>query len=83
MPKRQNEKLRQYTSKCQSPLGEILLAADDAGLTGLWFDHEKYYALSLAPDHEEKEIPASWRPKNGLMSTFRGANRISRQSCTC
>ena len=27
-----------------SPLGGILLAADDDGLTGLWFDGEKYFA---------------------------------------
>ena len=72
MPKRQNEKLRQFTSKYQSPLGEILLAADDAGLTGLWFDHEKYYALSLAPDHEEKETPALLEAKKWLDEYFQG-----------
>ncbi len=26
-----------YTSRCPSPLGELLLAADKRGLTGLWF----------------------------------------------
>ncbi len=26
-----------YTSQYPSPLGELLLAADDAGLTGVWF----------------------------------------------
>ena len=41
----------QYTTKYQSPVGEILLAADDIGLTGLWFEGEKYYALSLEKDH--------------------------------
>ena len=25
-----------------SPFGDILLAADDIGLTGLWFDGAKY-----------------------------------------
>ncbi len=45
----------QYTEKYNSPLGEILLACDEIGLTGLWFDREKYYALSLDPDHEERE----------------------------
>ena len=27
-----------------SPLGDILLAADETGLTGLWFEGEKYFA---------------------------------------
>ena len=29
---------RMYTLHCDSPLGGILLAADEAGLTGLWFE---------------------------------------------
>lgn len=47
----------QYTMHYDSPLGGILLAADDIGLTGLWFDGEKYFALSLGKEHEEKETP--------------------------
>ena len=47
----------QYTTTYQSPLGEILLAADDIGLTGLWFDGEKFYADSLDPEHEERMVP--------------------------
>ena len=47
----------QYTTTYQSPLGEILLAADDIGLTGLWFDGEKFYADSLDPEHEERNVP--------------------------
>lgn len=43
----------QYTAKYQSPMGEILLAADEIGLTGLWFDGEKFYADSLDPEHME------------------------------
>ncbi len=38
-----------FTAHYQSPLGEILLAADEVGLTGLWFDRAKYYAAGLAP----------------------------------
>lgn len=37
-----------FTAHYQSPLGEILLAADEVGLTGLWFDRAKYYAEGLA-----------------------------------
>ncbi|WP_298098977.1 hypothetical protein [uncultured Campylobacter sp.] len=31
-----------------SPLGKITLAGDGAGLCGLWFEGEKYYAHALA-----------------------------------
>lgn len=50
-------RIMQYTAVYQSPLGEILLAADDAGLTGLWFEGQKYYACGLDKEHEEKETP--------------------------
>ena len=35
--------------KYRSPLGDLLLAADEEGLTGLWFVGQKYYANGL-PD---------------------------------
>ena len=47
----------QYTAAYQSSVGDVLLAADEAGLTGLWFEGEKFYALSLDPEHEERETP--------------------------
>lgn len=47
----------QYTTTYQSPLGKLLLAADKTGLTGLWFEGEKFYADSLDPEHEERDIP--------------------------
>ena len=34
----------EYTASYMSPLGKILLAGDDMGLTGLWFEGQKYYA---------------------------------------
>ena len=40
-----------------SPLGSILLAADDIGLTGLWFDGAKYYADNLPEEHAANETP--------------------------
>ena len=45
----------QYTARYKSPLGDILLASDDAGLTGLWFEGQRYFALHLASDHVEQE----------------------------
>ena len=62
----------QYTTKYQSPVGEILLAGDDIGLTGLWFEGEKYYALSLEKDHEEKEVPVFAEVKQWLDIYFAG-----------
>ena len=44
-----------YTSYCRSPLGDMLLAADDIGLTGIWFVGQKYFAPNLPKDVEEKE----------------------------
>ena len=41
----------------ESPLGDILLAADEIGLTGLWFDGEKYFAGNLPAAHTERETP--------------------------
>ncbi len=46
-----------YTLKYSSPLGGILLAADEVGLTGLWFDGAKYFADSLPAEHTEGETP--------------------------
>ena len=45
----------QYISHYPSPLGKILLASDDSGLTGLWFEGQKYFALSLDREHLEQE----------------------------
>ena len=47
----------QYTAAYQSSVGDVLLAAEETGLTGLWFEGENFYALSLDPEHEERETP--------------------------
>ena len=41
-----------------SPLGGILLAADESGLTGLWFDGQKYFARGLSAERTEQNTPA-------------------------
>ena len=43
-----------YTQTYSSPLGDILLAANDAGLTGLWFYGSKYFAAGLEDERSEK-----------------------------
>lgn len=62
----------QYITTYQSPLGEILLAADEIGLTGLWFDGEKFYADSLDPEHEERNVPVFDVVKKWLDIYFSG-----------
>ena len=62
----------QYITHYQSPLGNILLAADDIGLTGLWFEGQKYYALYLDKEHMEKEIPLFKDVKHWLDIYFSG-----------
>ena len=44
-----------YTKYYMSPLGGIILAADDEGLIGLWFDGQKYFGTNLPKEYEEKE----------------------------
>ena len=61
-----------YTAKYRSPLGEILLAADEAGLTGLWFAGQKFYARGLGPEQEEKELPVFETAKKWLDVYFAG-----------
>lgn len=62
----------QYISHYRSPLGNILLAADEIGLTGLWFEGQKYFALHLDKEHEEKEIPLFEKVKQWLDIYFSG-----------
>lgn len=40
-----------------SPLGPILLAADETGLTGLWFKAQKYFPSFSGVEYQEKETP--------------------------
>ena len=41
----------------QSPLGGILLAADEVGLVGLWFEGQKYFANTLPVGHCAQTTP--------------------------
>lgn len=62
----------QYTSQYHSPLGEILIAADDIGLTGLWFVGQKYYALYLDKENRERETQILKDTKKWLDIYFSG-----------
>ncbi len=62
----------QYTNHYESPLGNIVLAADAIGLTGLWFEGQKYFALYLDKENEEKELPIFERVRAWLDIYFSG-----------
>lgn len=62
----------QYTSHYQSPLGRMLLAADDLGLTGLWFEGQKYFARCLDKEHKERELPLFMEVRRWLDIYFMG-----------
>ena len=61
-----------FTQHYDSPLGGILLAADESGLTGLWFDGEKYFADNLPIEHTELETPILAEAKQWLDLYFTG-----------
>lgn len=61
-----------YTCHYGSPLGDILLAADEIGLTGLWFEGEKYFADNLTEAHIRKETPILTKTKQWLDTYFSG-----------
>lgn len=62
----------QYTTQYQSPLGPILLAADDKGLTGLWLEGQKYYARELKDAQENNTLPVFETVKRWLSVYFSG-----------
>lgn len=62
----------QYINYYDSPLGRIVLAADEVGLTGLWFEGQKYFALYLDKDHEEKELSIFTKTREWLDIYFSG-----------
>ncbi len=61
-----------HTINYSSPLGEILLAADEIGLTGLWFHGQKYFAADLAEENTEETTPILARAKEWLDIYFSG-----------
>ena len=43
------------TCDFESPLGKMLLAADDAGLVGAWFYGQRYFARGLGDAEKDAE----------------------------
>lgn len=62
-----------YTYNYSSPLGEILLAANDNSLTGLWFYGAKYFAAELEDERTEKLTPVLRQTLRWLDIYFSGS----------
>ncbi|MEE0205003.1 MAG: methylated-DNA--[protein]-cysteine S-methyltransferase [Oscillospiraceae bacterium] len=61
-----------YTQTYSSPLGEVLLSADDMGLSGLWFVGQRYFARTLSPGAVPRETPVLTETKRWLDCYFSG-----------
>lgn len=61
-----------YTQQYTSPLGGILLTADDIGLTGLWFEGQKFFADGLPDERIDRETPILIDAKRWLDVYFSG-----------
>ena len=53
-------------------MGDILLAADDSGLTGLWFEGQKYFGMQLDAEHTEKDTAILAEAEDWLDIYFSG-----------
>ena len=61
----------EYTASYSSPVGDILMAADDIGLTGLWFEGQKYYP-DLKNTQNMPDLPVFNETKRWLNTYFSG-----------
>ena len=61
-----------YTCKYKSPLGNILLVADEIGLIGLWFEGQKYFANTLPDEQIPQETEILKEAKEWLDVYFSG-----------
>lgn len=61
-----------YTSVYSSELGDILLAADEIGLTGLWFFGQSYFADTLPTEQIAQETPILTQAREWLDEYFSG-----------
>lgn len=61
-----------YIQHYASPLGGVLLSADQLGLTGIWFDGQKYFAAVLPDETIEQNTPVLAETRRWLDCYFSG-----------
>lgn len=64
----------QYINYYSSPLGNILLSADDGGLTGLWFEQQRHFATFLTGCEQTANLPVFNEVRCWLDAYFAGRN---------
>ncbi len=63
----------EYLAKYESPLGEIVMAANEEGLVGLWFDGQKYLGGRIGERKEWREdLEIFEETRSWLDAYFRG-----------
>lgn len=62
----------QYQNTYHSPLGEMLLAADDEGLAGIWFRGAAHFGRGLEPGSRKGEHPVLREAARWLDCYFSG-----------
>lgn len=67
-----DEEHQMYISYYHSPLGKILLAADEIGLAGIWLEGQKYYGRLLKGTEKEADTPLLLQAKQWLDVYFSG-----------
>lgn len=71
-----------YVSRYKSQIGNILLASDEEGLTGLWFEGQKYFANTLPDERILQETEILREAKNGWMCILPEKTPHLRHLCT-
>ncbi len=66
----------QYLQTYNSPLGIIYISCNDEGLTGLWFDGQKYFPDNLKNDYITRKHPLLDETKQWLEIYFHGQNPL-------
>lgn len=61
-----------YTNSYASPLGEMVIACDDAAVTGLWFREQRLFRNPLPQKSEERQHPLLEDTKHWLDIYFSG-----------
>lgn len=59
-----------------SPLGQIILSSDGENLTGLWFEGQKHFDVSLLSECIQKELPVFKDTVRWLDIYFSGKNPL-------
>lgn len=62
----------QYTNYYQSSLGKIIIASDNIGICGIWFENQKYFASTLKQEYIKREDENINQAKKWLDIYFSG-----------